>query len=574
METGDGGLEELQEEFEGGKIQYAFARVVEPISQLPKFILISWCGEGVPVGKKGLFNYHVNDVAHYFKGFHIHINARSEEDVEPALIMQKVKDSSGAKYSIHNEKNRPAPAPSVPNTTSNGPKPFVPISNTYVQHQPSYTSQPIAQKPNPGSKPLYSSPSSSYQPIQTNPKPLSNFTNPSTTTAEAPKPLFSSASSTYEPIKTNPKPLRGIEKFESPKPNVVSSSYQPVKTNPKPLYEQPAARSSGSVTYRTAQFSNPQTVTSSSYQPIKLQPKPLYDEGVASMPYSAPARSSITSPTGNATFNRSSIATPVSPVNRLSESKSPVYSRPSIGSEDKAHRISVQREQEERLAAQREQERLAAQQDQERQTAAMQQQMHDLKLTEDQAKAEAEAMHRREAEERARIDKEVEQKMIADENARNNAQQLNGSTSQSPSAKALYDYSPEEPNEISIYEGEILTSIVQVDEGWWEGVNSKGEKGYFPSNYVELLPVEVAPVVPETQQYSAVPEPVPQVTQAVAANPIAIALYDYDAEESNEITFKTGDTITNINFVSEDWWSGAVNGVEGLFPGSYVELQQ
>jgi hypothetical protein len=65
--TIDGGLEEIYDEFEGSKIQYGFCRVVEPGSGLPKYVLICWCGEGVPVGKKGLFNVHVNDVSNYFK---------------------------------------------------------------------------------------------------------------------------------------------------------------------------------------------------------------------------------------------------------------------------------------------------------------------------------------------------------------------------------------------------------------------------------------------------------------------------------------------------------------------------
>ena len=101
---GEDGLEELQEEWEESKIQFAFARVVEPISKLPKFVLISWCGDGVPVSKKGLFHHHVNDVVQFFHGFHVHINARAAFDVTPEIIMKKVADSSGAKYSIHNEK--------------------------------------------------------------------------------------------------------------------------------------------------------------------------------------------------------------------------------------------------------------------------------------------------------------------------------------------------------------------------------------------------------------------------------------------------------------------------------------
>ena len=38
----DGGLDELKDEFEGCKVQYALVRVIEPDSKLPKIIFISW----------------------------------------------------------------------------------------------------------------------------------------------------------------------------------------------------------------------------------------------------------------------------------------------------------------------------------------------------------------------------------------------------------------------------------------------------------------------------------------------------------------------------------------------------
>ncbi|KAJ3206396.1 hypothetical protein HDU67_008214 [Dinochytrium kinnereticum] len=107
--SGDGGLEELAEEWDDAKIQYAFCRVLEPISKLPKYVLMSWCGDGVPVSKKGLLNSHLSDVVKYFKGFHIQVNARDESDVDPALVMKKVQTSSGAKYGIHQEKAPKAP---------------------------------------------------------------------------------------------------------------------------------------------------------------------------------------------------------------------------------------------------------------------------------------------------------------------------------------------------------------------------------------------------------------------------------------------------------------------------------
>ncbi|KAF9943623.1 hypothetical protein BGZ65_000626, partial [Modicella reniformis] len=64
---GNGGLEELQEEFVDGKIQYAFTRIVDPYSQLNKFVFIAWCGDGVPESRKGLFNTHLADVAEFLK---------------------------------------------------------------------------------------------------------------------------------------------------------------------------------------------------------------------------------------------------------------------------------------------------------------------------------------------------------------------------------------------------------------------------------------------------------------------------------------------------------------------------
>lgn len=38
----DGGLEELIEELNSGKVMYAFCRVQDPNSGLPKYVLINW----------------------------------------------------------------------------------------------------------------------------------------------------------------------------------------------------------------------------------------------------------------------------------------------------------------------------------------------------------------------------------------------------------------------------------------------------------------------------------------------------------------------------------------------------
>lgn len=38
----DGGLEEMIEELNSGKIMYAFCQVLDPKTSLPKFVLINW----------------------------------------------------------------------------------------------------------------------------------------------------------------------------------------------------------------------------------------------------------------------------------------------------------------------------------------------------------------------------------------------------------------------------------------------------------------------------------------------------------------------------------------------------
>ncbi|KAF6209554.1 hypothetical protein GE061_015302 [Apolygus lucorum] len=97
---GDGGLEELQVELNSGTIQYAFARVLDPKTTLPKCVLINWQGEGAPFVRKGTCANHFREVERLLKGAHITINARNEEEVDPDVIMDKVSKSTGSSYSF------------------------------------------------------------------------------------------------------------------------------------------------------------------------------------------------------------------------------------------------------------------------------------------------------------------------------------------------------------------------------------------------------------------------------------------------------------------------------------------
>ncbi|XP_061886848.1 drebrin-like a isoform X2 [Entelurus aequoreus] len=111
---GDGGLEEMVEELNSGKVMYAFCRVLDPNSGLPKYVLINWTGEGVRDSQKGLCANHLSSVANFLKGAHLTINARDEDDVEPDTILSKVSKASGANYNFHKTTQQYADVPRGP----------------------------------------------------------------------------------------------------------------------------------------------------------------------------------------------------------------------------------------------------------------------------------------------------------------------------------------------------------------------------------------------------------------------------------------------------------------------------
>ncbi|PIO58637.1 SH3 domain protein [Teladorsagia circumcincta] len=53
----------------------------------------------------------------------------------------------------------------------------------------------------------------------------------------------------------------------------------------------------------------------------------------------------------------------------------------------------------------------------------------------------------------------------------------------------------------------------------------------------------------------------------------AVAIYDYQKNDDDEISFEPDDIITNIEQIDAGWWRGVCNGQYGLFPANYVELR-
>ncbi|XP_003739768.1 drebrin-like protein B [Galendromus occidentalis] len=90
VSKGDGGLEELQDEFQSAAIMYAFCTVSIPPSGVKRNVLINWQGEGAPVVRKGCCANHLAEVERFFKGHQLTINARSDDEVEPRAILEQL----------------------------------------------------------------------------------------------------------------------------------------------------------------------------------------------------------------------------------------------------------------------------------------------------------------------------------------------------------------------------------------------------------------------------------------------------------------------------------------------------
>ncbi len=48
-------------------------------------------------------------------------------------------------------------------------------------------------------------------------------------------------------------------------------------------------------------------------------------------------------------------------------------------------------------------------------------------------------------------------------------------------------------------------------------------------------------------------------------------LYEYQANESDELNIQPDDIIHIIDKYDQEWWQGELNGNVGIFPSSYVE---
>lgn len=75
---------------------------------------------------------------------------------------------------------------------------------------------------------------------------------------------------------------------------------------------------------------------------------------------------------------------------------------------------------------------------------------------------------------------------------------------------------------------------------------------------------------PVRTQAAAPAQPVPSGTTAATVSRVR-ALFDFQATDPDELTFRKGDVIAVLESVFKDWWKGLLRGQTGIFPLNYVE---
>ncbi|XP_012578141.1 PREDICTED: jouberin isoform X2 [Condylura cristata] len=75
----------------------------------------------------------------------------------------------------------------------------------------------------------------------------------------------------------------------------------------------------------------------------------------------------------------------------------------------------------------------------------------------------------------------------------------NHHTDTAPMVVALYDYTANRSDELTIHRGDIIRVFFKDNEDWWYGSIGKGQEGYFPANHVasETLYQELPPEIKE-----------------------------------------------------------------------------
>ncbi|KAL6080834.1 hypothetical protein STEG23_023843, partial [Scotinomys teguina] len=122
--------------------------------------------------------------------------------------------------------------------------------------------------------------------------------------------------------------------------------------------------------------------------------------------------------------------------------------------------------------------------------------------------------------------------------------------------KALHSFTAETSEDLSFKRGDRILILERLDSDWYRG-RLHDREGIFPAVFVQPCPAEAKSMAPP-----------------VLKGRKAKALYDFLGENEDELSFKAGAVITELEPVDDDWMSGELMGRSGIFPKNYVQFLQ
>uniref|UniRef100_A0AAY4C928 Intersectin-1 n=1 Tax=Denticeps clupeoides TaxID=299321 RepID=A0AAY4C928_9TELE len=129
-------------------------------------------------------------------------------------------------------------------------------------------------------------------------------------------------------------------------------------------------------------------------------------------------------------------------------------------------------------------------------------------------------------------------------------------------AQVIAPYTAMGAEQLTLAPGQLILIRKKNPGGWWEGeLQARGKKrqiGWFPANYVKLLSPNTSVGFHGEKLYFILI--------------IVIGMYDYTAQNDDELPFGKGQIINVLSREDPDWWKGELNGSVGLFPSNYVKM--
>ncbi|XP_026300046.1 intersectin-1 isoform X8 [Apis mellifera] len=132
--------------------------------------------------------------------------------------------------------------------------------------------------------------------------------------------------------------------------------------------------------------------------------------------------------------------------------------------------------------------------------------------------------------------------------------------------QVIAPYEATSSEQLDLQKGQLIMIRKKTDSGWWEGeLQARGKKrqiGWFPASYVKPLTSSSNRSTPVSHGYQDSPTD-PNIERVMA-------LYPYQAQNEDELSFEKGDVITVLAKDEAAWWKGELNGMSGVFPSNYV----